>query len=194
MAVVKNRLQRRGYMRKLVIVLTILFFGINVGAQTRKQDLGNIHERLIREARHQLLLLPNYSVFDNIEFKVTGIDAVVLLGQVPRPILKSDAESAVRRLEGVGKVENQIEVLPLSPNDDRIRMAAFRAVFSKPGLDRYAVMAMPSIHIIVKNGNITLVGVVANEADKNIAGIAAKGVTGVFEVVTNLQVEAKKEL
>jgi len=112
---------------------------------------------------------------------------------VTRPILKSDAETAIRSLEGVGKIENQIEVLPLSPNDDRIRMATFRAVFSKPGLDRYAVMALPSIHIIVKNGNITLVGVVASEADRDIAEIAARSVSGAFEVLNNLRIEGKKE-
>jgi hyperosmotically inducible protein len=178
-------------MRKWALILTILALGIGSGfsAQTRKRDLTSVHDRLIREVRHQLLLLPNYSVFDNLEFKVTEVDTVILTGQVTRPILKSNAETAIRSLEGVGKVVNEIEVLPLSPNDDRIRMAVFRAVFSKPGLDRYAVLAVPSIHIIVKNGNITLVGIVATEADKDLAGIAAKGVSGAFEVTNSLGIE-----
>jgi hyperosmotically inducible protein len=178
-------------MRKWAVTVFILVNAISLafGPQTGKRDLASVHDRLIREVRHQLLLLPNYSVFDNLEFKVTEIDTVILTGQVTRPVLKSDAESAIGSLEGVGKVVNEIEVLPLSPNDDRIRMAAFRAVFSKAGLDRYAVLAVPSIHIIVKNGNITLVGIVADEADKDLAGIAAKGVSGAFEVANNLRIE-----
>ncbi len=113
----------------------------------------------------------------------------MLHGQVTRPALKDDSERAVRGIEGAGKIVNQIEVLPLSPNDDRIRLAAYRAIFGKPGLDRYALRAVPPIHIIVKNGNITLVGVVASEADKNEAGIYANGVPGVFSVTNNLRVE-----
>ena len=99
------------------------------------------------------------------------MDTVVLLGYVTRPTLKSDAERVVSKIEGAGKVVNQIEVLPLSPSDDRIRTAAYRTIYSKPGLDLYAVRAVPPIHIIVKNGNITLTGIVATEADKNLAGI-----------------------
>jgi hyperosmotically inducible protein len=178
-------------MRKLALSILVLACSISLafGFQARKRDLGAVHARLTREVRHQLMLLPYYSVFDNLEFKITGVDTVTLTGQVTRPTLKSDAESAVRSLEGVGKVVNQIEVLPLSSNDDRIRMAAYRAIFSKPGLDRYGVLAVPSIHIIVKNGNITLVGVVNNEADKDLAGIAAREVPGVFDVVNNLRIE-----
>jgi hyperosmotically inducible protein len=89
----------------------------------------------------------------------------------------------------VGKLENQIEVLPLSPNDDRIRIATYVAIYSRPGLDRYAWRAVPPIHIIVKNGNVTLMGVVATEADKNLAGMMANGVSGVFKVVNDLRVE-----
>ena len=113
-------------------------------------------------------MLPYYSVFDNLAYRVDGT-RVTLFGQVVRPTLKSDAENVVKKVEGVTAVDNQIEVLPVSPNDDRIRRAVYRAVFSKPELDRYAMGAIPSIHIIVKNGNVTLVGVVSTEMDKNIA-------------------------
>ena len=158
-------------------------------AHAAQQDLKAIHKRLVQEVRHELLLLPYYGVFDNLEFSVGGVDTVVLSGQVTRPTLKSDAESVVRRLEGVGKVVNKIEVLPVSINDDKIRMAMYRAIYSKPGLDKYALRAVPPIHIIVKNGEVTLVGVVANEADKNLAGITAQGVPGTFRVTNNLTVE-----
>jgi hyperosmotically inducible protein len=111
------------------------------------------------------------------------------MGQVARPTLKSDAENVVKKIEGVEHVKNEIEVLPVSPNDDRIRRAVFRAVYSDPTMERYAIQAVPPIHIIVKNGNVALEGVVATEADKNIAGIRANGVSGVFSVTNNLRVE-----
>ncbi|HEY3130906.1 MAG TPA: BON domain-containing protein [Acidobacteriota bacterium] len=144
--------------------------------------------RLAEEVRHQLVMLPWYGVFDNLAYEVRG-DTVILSGQVTRPTLKSDAEARVKKVEEVSRVINNIEVLPLSPNDDRIRFAAYRAIFSRPGLDRYAMMAVPPIHIIVKNGNLTLVGVVATESDKNQAGIVAHGVPSVFSVTNNLVVE-----
>ena len=145
-------------------------------------------ERLIREVRHELVMLPYYGVFDNLAYKVDGYK-VTLMGQVTRPTLKTDAERAVKSIEGVESVNNQIEVLPLSPNDDRIRLAVYRTIYSHPTLNRYALMAVPPIHIIVKNGNVTLEGVVANEGDKNIANIQANGVSGVFSVKNNLRVE-----
>jgi hyperosmotically inducible protein len=114
---------------------------------------------------------------------------VTLLGQVTRPTLKSDAEHVVKDIEGVEKVNNQIEVLPLSSMDDQLRMAEYRAIYSTQGLDRYALNAVPPIHIIVNNGKVTLEGVVATEADKNLAGVKANGVGGVFSVTNNLRVE-----
>jgi len=146
---------------------------------------------LVKEVRHELVMLPYYGVFDNLEFRIDGNDTVVLSGQVTRPTLKSDAENVVKKVEGVAKVVNNIEVLPLSPNDDRIRLDAYRAIFSKPGLDRYSMMAVPPIHIIVKNGHITLTGLVARQGDKDLAGISANGVSGAFGVTNNLQVEEK---
>lgn len=149
------------------------------------------HDRLANKVRHELVMLPFYSVFDNLEFRIEGSDTVILSGQVVRPTLKSGAENVVRRIEGVGKVINQIEVLPLSPFDDRLRLATYRAVFSWPGLDRYTLQAIAPIHIIVKNGNITLTGIVASPMDRQIAGIAANGVPGAFRVVNELEVEHK---
>lgn len=145
-------------------------------------------QRLEREVRHELVMLPYYGVFDNLAFRVDG-GAVTLLGQVTRPTLKSDAERVVKSIEGVEKVANKIEVLPLSPNDDRLRLAVYRAIYSQPGLDMYALRAVPPIHIIVKNGNVTLEGVVANQADKDRANIQARGVPGTFSVINNLRVE-----
>jgi hyperosmotically inducible periplasmic protein len=145
--------------------------------------------RLVREVRHELNLLPYYGVFDNLGFKVEPGGKVTLLGQVRKPTLKSDAERAVKGVEGVDTVDNQLEVLPLSPNDDRIRMRVYRAVY-RSALERYAIQAVPPIHIIVKNGNVTLEGVVASQMDKNLANIKARGVPGVFKVTNNLRVES----
>ena len=143
--------------------------------------------RLMKEVRHELLMLPYYSVFDNLEYRVEG-DKVVLVGQVVRPTLKSDAEAAVKSIEGVRAVENQIEVLPVSPMDDQSRRALYRAIYGDAGLFRYGVSSVPSIHIIVKNGNVTLEGVVDNESDKNLAGLRANGVPNVFSVKNNLRI------
>jgi hyperosmotically inducible protein len=132
-------------------------------------------------------MLPYYGVFDNLAYRVDGAK-VTLFGQVTKPTLKSDAENAVKRIEGVQNVDNQIEVLPLSPNDDQIRRAAYRKIYSNPALQRYQMGAVPPIHIIVKNGNITLVGVVDGEGDKNLAGITANGVPGAFKVTNDLTV------
>src|SRR6202035_1378889 len=141
------------------------------------------------KVRHELLMLPYYGVFDDIAFRVDG-GTVTLMGEVTRPTLKSDAENVVKRIEGVTNVVNQIEVLPLSPMDNQIRMAEYRAIYGDPVLStRYGYRALPSIHIIVKNGQVTLVGVVANEADRNLVNIRANGVPGVFSVTNNLQVE-----
>jgi hyperosmotically inducible protein len=146
---------------------------------------------LVKEVRHELVTLPYYGVFDNLAYRVDG-SKVTLFGQVRQPQLKSDAEKAVKSIEGVSSVDNQIEVMPLSPNDDRIRLAVYRAIYSKPTLQRYQMGAVPPIHIIVKNGDLTLEGVVANETDKNIAGIAANGVGGVHKVTNNLRLDSGK--
>ncbi len=146
------------------------------------------YNKLVKEIRHELVMLPYYNVFDNLSFKVEG-RKVTLLGQVARPTLKADAGRVVKSIEGVEIVDNQIEVLPLSPNDDRIRIAVYRAIYGQSSLQRYGLQAVPPIHIIVKNGNVTLEGVVANAGDKNLANISANGVSGVFGVTNNLVVE-----
>ena len=144
--------------------------------------------KVIRQVRHELVMLPFYGVFDNLAFKLNG-RTVTLLGQVARPALKSSAERVVKDVEGIESVINQIEVLPNSPNDDSIRIATYRTIYGDNMLYRYGLQAVPPIHIIVKNGNVTLVGVVANEADKNVAGIRANEVSGVFSVKNELSVE-----
>jgi hyperosmotically inducible protein len=149
---------------------------------------GKQPDPIAREVRHELITQPYYTIFDNLAYRVDGTK-VTLFGQVTQPVLKSDAENAVKHIEGVTSVDNEIEVLPLSPNDDRIRIAAYRAIFSKPTLQRYSMGAVPPIHIIVKNGNVTLVGVVNSEMDKNLAGLAVNGLPGVFKVTNDLQVE-----
>src|SRR5216684_3603675 len=153
----------------------------------RDQPSARSQERIEKEVRHELLMLPYFGVFDNIAYKVDGYN-VTLLGQVSRPTLKSDAENVVKKIEGVEKVDNQIEVLPTSPNDDRLRLELYRAIYGYPALQKYALGVQKPIRIIVKNGNVTLEGVVDSEADKNIANILAKGVSGSFSVTNNLQV------
>ena len=144
---------------------------------------------LAHEVRHQLVLLPFYSVFDNLEYKINGSE-VTLLGQVTRPTVKLDAENAVKAIEGVTKVMNNIEVLPVSPMDDQIRRAEFRAIYSEPALQRYAFGPVPPIHIIVKGGHVTLEGVVDNQGDKNLVYIRANSVPGVFSVTNNLRAQS----
>lgn len=185
---------RKGTTIRTMVGMSLLFlspcmFPSKGAAQAATQDLTRAGSHLVEQVRKELILLPYYGIFDHLAFEIKDNDTVVLTGQVTRSTLRSDAERVVRTIEAVGKVENQIEVLPNSPNDDRIRIATYRAVYSKPGLDRYALRAVPPIHIIVKNGEVTLMGVVASETDKNLAGIMANGVPGVFKVTNNLRIE-----
>ena len=150
-------------------------------------------DRIYKEVRHELVMLPYYGVFDNFAYKVDPDGTVTLLGQVSRPTLKSDAENVVKRIEGVEKVVNNIEVLPASMNDDRIRRAAYRAIYGNSVLSQYQLRAVPPIHIIVNNGHITLEGVVARQMDKQIAGMQANGLHGVFSVTNNLVVEEQEK-
>jgi hyperosmotically inducible protein len=147
-----------------------------------------VQKPLEEKVRHELNMLPYYGVFDDISFRVDG-DKVTLFGQVARPILKSDAENVVKHIEGVRQVDDQIEVLPLSPFDNQIRLRAYRAIYGFGALNRYALGAHPSIHIVVKNGNVTLAGVVANSMDRDLAYIRAQGVPGAFSVTNELRVE-----
>lgn len=142
---------------------------------------------LDREVRHELIMLPYYGVFDNLSYRVDG-STVTLLGQVTRPTLKTDAENVVRRIEGVSQVANNIEVLPLSPNDDRIRAAVYRAVYGNASMATYLTEAVPPIHIIVENGNVRLTGTVVSQSDKDNAYVQANSVPGVFSVTNDLRV------
>ena len=148
-------------------------------------------DRITREVRHELVMLPYYGVFDNLTYRVDGT-TVTLMGQVTRPTLKSDAGNVVKGIEGVERVDNKIQVLPLSSMDDGIRLAEYRAIYGTPGLDRYAMQAVPPIHIIVDNGKVTLEGVVSTQADKDTAGVRANTVNGVFSVTNNLRLESDK--
>lgn len=166
----------------------LLPFALSVLVSLGWSQGGREQSRISKEVRYELVTLPFYGVFDNLAYKVDGAN-VTLYGEVTRPTLKSDAERVVKKIEGVQNVTNNIEVLPLSPNDDRIRRDVYQAIYSQPGLDLYSLRAVPTIHIIVKNGNVRLVGAVSNEGDKNRAEIAAKGVAGVFSVKNELVVD-----
>ena len=157
--------------------LTVPMFGRS------NQPVGDLSDAV----RHQLVMLPYYNVFDDLSFNVNG-GVVTLSGAVVRPVLKSDAESAVKHLPGVTQVINNIEVLPLSSFDSRIRREEYRAIFGFGGLYRYAMGVNPSIHIIVDNGHVTLVGVVSRQGDKDMANIRANGAPGVFSVTNELRV------
>jgi hyperosmotically inducible protein len=185
-------------MRKITLLAMVALLGTSLSgvpiislAQDKQQTEPKSRQNLIREVRHQLVLLPYYSVFDNLAFRVEG-DSVILEGQVVRPTLKSDAENVVKNIEGIGRVVNNIEVLPPAPMDDQIRRAVYRTIFGDPALSRYAESAVPSIHIIVKNGNVTLVGVVDSEADKNLVNLRVNGVPNVFSVKNELVVAPSK--
>jgi hyperosmotically inducible protein len=145
----------------------------------------------MREVRHELVMLPYYGVFDNLTYNVSG-GKVKLAGQVRQPTLKANAERAVKEIEGVEKVENDIEVLPLSTADDQIRLAVYQAIYGQASLSRYSLQAVPPIHIVVKNGAVTLVGVVATDFDKTLAETAARSVPGTFAITNEVVVEARE--
>jgi len=176
--------------RRLMIAVASLLAMVTLGiAQDapRDQPSAKSQERVVKEVRHELLMLPYFGVFDYIAFKVDGSN-VTLLGQVVKPVTKSDAEGSIKHIEGVEKVDNQIEVLPPSPMDDGLRVQLYRAIYGYPALERYALGVQKPIRIIVKNGHVSLEGVIDNDTDKNLAGIRANGVPGIFSVANNLQV------
>jgi len=182
-----------------VLALPLIFSMVTLASPTMQnsQPAGAISQkgidRIIKEVRHELVMLPFYGVFDNLSYKVDPDGTVTLLGQVARPVLKSDAENVVKHIEGVEKVVNNIEVLPTSIEDDRIRRAAYRAIYGNEVLSPYQLRAVPPIHIIVKNGHITLEGVVARSMDKQIAGVQVNSLPGVFSVTNNLVVEEEEK-
>ncbi len=175
-------------LKPFVLTFSLLALTIpGIAQDQRDQPSARSQERIQKEVRHELLMLPYFGVFDNIAYKVDGYN-VTLLGQVVRPTLKSDAENVVKKIEGVEKVDNQIEVLPVSPSDDRLRLRLFRAIYGFAPLQKYELGVQKPIRIIVKNGHVTLEGVVDNDGDKNIAGVRSNTVSGSFSVTNNLQV------
>jgi len=179
--------------RSLASLATLLtFFCLSVFAQDQRgQPTAKSQERITREVRHELLMLPYFGVFDNIAYKVEG-DTVTLMGSVVRPVLKSDAENAVKHIEGVEHVNNQIDVLPPSTMDDQLRLRLFHAIYGDPGLQKYELGVQKPIRIVVKNGHVSLEGVVDTQSDKDLANIRAKSVPGSFSVDNNLQVGESK--
>jgi hyperosmotically inducible protein len=189
-------------MKKLLVTVIALSLIFSMAALASpaiqdKQPTGALNQksldRIYKEVRHELVMLPFYGVFDNLAYKVDPDGTVTLLGQVVRPTTKSDAENVVKRIEGVEKVVNNIEVLPTSPNDDRIRRAAYRAIYGNEVLSLYQLRAVPPIHIIVNGGHITLEGVVARQMEKQVAGMQANSVPGAFSVTNNLVVEEQEK-
>jgi hyperosmotically inducible protein len=175
----------------LVSLISLATAAISQNPPQKEQPDSKSEERIVREVRHELLMLPYFGVFDYIAFRVDGGN-VTLLGEVVRPSLKSDAENVIKRIEGVERVENQIEVLPPAPMDDQSRIQLFRAIYGYPALEKYALGVQKPIRIIVKNGRVTLEGVIDNEADKSLVGLRANGVPGLFAVTNNLQVMPSK--
>jgi|SRR5579871_673228 len=176
-------------MKKKLISMTLAtvlaFFAVPMFGRT-----SNAPTDLNKAVRHELLMLPYYSVFDALDFNVDN-GVVTLTGDVTWPVLKSDAGNVVKRIPGVTQVVNNIKVLPLSSFDNQIRRAEYRAIFGYASLYRYAMGTNPSIRIIVENGHVTLVGYVDNQGDKNIAYIRAMSVPNVFGVTNDLKIADK---
>ena len=173
--------------RKVTLSFALMALAVPAFLRADNTSGSKPEEVLVKKVRHELVMLPYYNVFDMLSFKVEG-NTVTLMGDVTRPVLKEDAGRAVKHVEGVQTVVNNIRVLPLSPFDNQIRRAEYRAIFGYAGLYRYALGTQPSIRIIVANGHVTLEGVVNNETDKNLVNIRANGVPGVFSVTNDLQV------
>lgn len=177
--------------RVLIIFLAIVLFS-SIGI-TRQTFANSQNAHIIKEVRHELATLPYYGVFDWLEFEVSPDNTVVLRGQVVRGSTKSDAEARVKDIEGVSKVVNEIQVLPPSTQDDRMRRALYRTIYGwNSPLFRYAHQAVPSIHIIVERGRATLKGVVANKGDAQLAYMRARSVPGLFDVKNELQIESER--
>ncbi|HLG17067.1 MAG TPA: BON domain-containing protein [Blastocatellia bacterium] len=176
----------RRFQKTLIALVAMLALAVSVASAGSEQGLGDAS--INREIRKQILTLPYYGVFDNIAYSLEGT-TVRLSGQVVRPITRHDAGRRVARVKGVDRVVNDIEVLPLSNFDDSIRVRTYRAVFGTAGLSRYSIGANPAMRIIVNKGRVTLEGVVLNKTDKQLAFMAANGVSGVFAVTNNLRVE-----
>jgi hyperosmotically inducible protein len=176
----------------IAFIMISLFAPATVSASVRETKPQGISARIVKEVRHELVTLPYYGVFDWLEYEVQPDNTVVLRGQVVRPTTKSDAEARVKDIDGVSRVVNEIEVLPLSGHDDQLRRALYRAIYGMNSpLFRYATQTVPPIHIVVKNGRAVLKGVVATKGDANLAYLKARGVPGLFDVKNELKAESE---
>ena len=171
----------------MALLLGSVLLASSASADTRGEAPSRAVERIQKEVRHELIMLPYLGVFDNLAYKIDGTE-VTLIGEVTRPTLKSDAENVIKRIEGVERVNNQIEVLPVSAFDNRLRFKLFRAIYGYGPLEKYSLAVNKSIRIVVRNGHVTLEGVVDTQADKSLAGTRANGVPDVFSVTNNLRV------
>ena len=182
--------------RKFLIVLSfalgllIIGQGAQSGLAQPAPATNPAQARIQKEVRHELLMLPYFTVFDNIAYQVQG-DTVTLVGDVTKPTLKSDAENVVKHIEGVSQVVNKINVLPPAPLDTQSRLALYRAIYGVPALEKYAMGVQKPIRIIVNMGKVTLEGVVDTQADKDVAGLRANTVPGIFSVTNNLRVASE---
>jgi hyperosmotically inducible protein len=181
------------YAAKALVITALLILAnstvetLNATAAKAPRIDSNFESWLNEQVSHRLAMLPWYGVFDNLQYRINRSE-VILEGQVVTDVTKSDAEAAVKNIEGVTRVVNNIQVLPVSPFDDQIRRAEYQAIYSQPQLARYAMGVVPQIHIIVNRGHVTLEGIVANDADRDLAGLSANRVPGVFSVTNNLRV------
>ncbi|HYB76808.1 MAG TPA: BON domain-containing protein [Candidatus Bathyarchaeia archaeon] len=173
--------------RRLLCFITLAIVVSMIAPAGEGQVSDRTTARIQKEVLHELTMLPFLTVFDNLAFKVEG-DKVVLLGQVVNPVNKIDAEKAIKGIEGVEQVDNRIEVLPVSPMDDRLRRALLRAIYGFAPLQKYDMGVIKPIRIIVKNGHVTLEGIVDSQTDKDSAGLRANSVPGIFSVTNNLRV------
>jgi hyperosmotically inducible periplasmic protein len=174
-------------MRARSIFLAVAMLAVSLFASAADNNNVGSAEQIQREVRHELNMLPYVTAFDYMAFKVDG-RTVTLLGQVTKPTIKSEAENVVKKIEGVDHVDNQIEVLPPSSMDDHLRIRLFHAIYGFPGLEKYELGNLKPIRILVRSGKVTLAGVVDSQTDKNLAGIRANSVSGVFSVDNQLQI------
>jgi hyperosmotically inducible protein len=186
----KGKKQMRAIMKRMLALAATVVIATSAAVAAPKggSETDEGYQQLSKQVRHELVMLPYFGVFDNLAYKIEG-NTVTLYGQVVRPSTRTDAERRVAKIKGVERVVNRIEVLPLSSFDDSVRYSTYRALARTGGLYRYLMGTNPSIHIIVNNGQLTLEGVVANKADKDLANIVARGVPGAFSVTNNLRAE-----
>ena len=170
-----------------LVTAAVLFAIPGFASQGTPNPVSN--PNLERDVRHAINTLAYYGVFDELSFSIDDTGVVTLSGQVMQYTVHNSAISAVKHLAGVTRVEDKIEVLPLSPFDNGIRIRAYNAIYGYPALSRYAINARPTIHIVVKNGNITLAGVVNNELDRTLAYNRLRALPGAFAVTNDLRLD-----